>query len=312
MTALSHPFTGVFAHRFLASIAMCAALLTLVGCGGDAAKPASATSSTPAAEERNDGPTLKVATYNIRIGVGPQEKMESTDIKSNLAAIAAWITKNQLEIVMLQEVDVKTRRTGGYDEAAMLATMTGMNVQFAKAIEMGGGEYGIAILSRYPIRDPKIKQLFKPDYSVTAPNAPAWHSEQRVALAVTTDTPHGPVHVVCTHLGVTEDQRERQMLDLSDMVRTLPTSEPILLGGDFNAQPEEATFAPIRLIMKDCFVSAHHDTDPTALLTFSALKPERTIDYIFVNARLKPLSVEVPRIKLSDHMPVVATVMLRK
>ena len=52
-------------------------------------------------------------------------------------------------MVLLQEVDRFTRRSGGVDQLGALAAQTGANGHFfAKAIERQGGEYGVGVLCR--------------------------------------------------------------------------------------------------------------------------------------------------------------------
>ena len=41
----------------------------------------------------------------------------------------------------------------------ILADKTGMNYFFGKAIDHDGGDYGVAILSKFPVSDPKIYLL---------------------------------------------------------------------------------------------------------------------------------------------------------
>ncbi|MNQ91824.1 hypothetical protein D3C85_1072220 [compost metagenome] len=79
-------------------------------------------------------------TYNIHVGI------PASGSTPNLAATAAVINAASPDLVALQEVDKNTTRSGGVDQAAYLATATGMNYYFAKAINRFGGEYGIAIL----------------------------------------------------------------------------------------------------------------------------------------------------------------------
>lgn len=86
---------------------------------------------------------LRVGTYNIRNGA---------DVDHDFSVIAADITALGLDIVGLQEVDLNTRRNGRQDTAKKLAQLCGYGYySFAKAMDFDGGEYGTAILSRYPI-----------------------------------------------------------------------------------------------------------------------------------------------------------------
>ncbi len=63
------------------------------------------------------------------------------------------------DIVALQEVDRKTQRAGGIDQAVHLGELTGMNSAFGRAMYYSGGEYGEGILSRFPIFEAKGRHL---------------------------------------------------------------------------------------------------------------------------------------------------------
>lgn len=248
---------------------------------------------------------LTVLCYNIRIGAGPSGPLEAENLQTNMEAIAAYIQESGADIVLLQEVDYQTRRVRGMDQAGFLAERTGMHVAFARAQELAGGQYGIAALSRFPMRDLDVVELFKPDYSKTNPDWPEWYSEQRVLLSFTADTPNGPVQVLNTHLGITEDQREQQLQEIAAYIDALDPSTPLVFGGDLNTTPEETALQPIRALLRDGWDAAG-EVPAEALFTFSATEPSRTIDYLFFNDRLSVESIQVPPVALSDHLPILA------
>ena len=87
---------------------------------------------------------LRVASYNIRHG---------HDAGLDMAVLAKDILSAAPDVVGLQEVDVRTERVQGRDTLAELAAAAGFaHYAFCRAIPFAGGEYGTAILSRYPIR----------------------------------------------------------------------------------------------------------------------------------------------------------------
>ncbi|MGZ3846218.1 MAG: endonuclease/exonuclease/phosphatase family protein [Flavisolibacter sp.] len=89
---------------------------------------------------------LKILSYNIHHANPP-----SLPNTINTDTIGGLINKYQPDLVALQEVDVNTSRSGrSLDEAKAIADKSGMYFRFAKAIDYAGGEYGIAILSKYP------------------------------------------------------------------------------------------------------------------------------------------------------------------
>src|SRR5215203_468511 len=90
--------------------------------------------------------TLRVMTYNIHVGVGMDKKLD-------LQRIADVINHERPDLVGLQEVDRNAKRTEGKDEIAELAAMTRMHFAFAPNLDYQGGKYGVAILSKHPIKN---------------------------------------------------------------------------------------------------------------------------------------------------------------
>jgi endonuclease/exonuclease/phosphatase family metal-dependent hydrolase len=120
-------------RRHLAAAFTIAAALVLGACGG---LPRPGTSSA----ERS----VRVLVYNIHAG----KDAAGVD---NLAGVAALVRETRADLVLLQEVDQGTRRSGNVDQPAVLAERTGFHVAFGSALDYDGGEYGVAMLSRWPI-----------------------------------------------------------------------------------------------------------------------------------------------------------------
>src|SRR6266536_4019562 len=88
--------------------------------------------------------TIWVITYNIHVGVGMDKKLD-------LPRIARVINDQHADLVGLQEVDRGVERTQRIDEIAELAKLTRMDYAFAFNLKYQGGQYGVAILSKFPI-----------------------------------------------------------------------------------------------------------------------------------------------------------------
>src|SRR5215213_3724682 len=105
------------------------------------AAPAKPPVTQPATQPAAGATRLRVLTYNIHHG-------EGTDGKFDIPRIAKLIKSLEPDLVAVQEVDVKTRRSSGVDQAAELAKLTGLHPFFARIIDYQGGPYGLMILSR--------------------------------------------------------------------------------------------------------------------------------------------------------------------
>ena len=95
--------------------------------------------------------TLNIATFNIHNGA---------DVNYEYPVLANDLKLHKLDIVGLQEVDMNTERNGKQDTMKILSERTGMaHYVFAPAMDYKGGEYGIAVLSKYPILSHEVVNL---------------------------------------------------------------------------------------------------------------------------------------------------------
>ncbi|WP_373511984.1 endonuclease/exonuclease/phosphatase family protein [Persicitalea sp.] len=227
-------------------------------------------------------------TYNIHHANPPSEK-----VKIDLVAIARVINQQKPDLVALQEVDVYTERSGkNLDQARELARLTGMKSFFMKALDYQGGEYGIAVLSRYTIVD---------SVGYLLPRDPAIGGEDRAVAAITVQLP-GQKRVIfaSTHLDLKEENRLSQAKAL--ITHFKDSSLPMILGGDFNA----LSGSPVMDLFDQHFTrTCRDDCAPTIPVN----SPNRTIDFIMYNPinSFKILNTRVIDEKYaSDHLPVVA------
>ena len=109
------------------------------------------TTAAPETTEEEVKMTLRIGSYNIK---------HAADAKLNLKTIAKVITEADLDIVGVQEVDLRTTRVNGIDQPRMLAEYAEMPYYvFVRAIDYKGGQYGTLILSKYPIISSEIIPL---------------------------------------------------------------------------------------------------------------------------------------------------------
>ena len=111
--------------------------------------------------------------------------------------------------------------------AADLAAKLGMRYVFRPADPIGRGQMkGLAIVSRYPFHDFQLLHL--KHYALNI------RSRDRIALAVTIDTPAGPMRVFDLHLDTRINLADR-MEQLAPVLTAADAERrPCLIGGDFN------------------------------------------------------------------------------
>ena len=232
-------------------------------------------------------------TYNIHHANPPSET-----VKIDVEAIARVINQEKPDLVALQEVDVHTERSGkNLDQARELARLTGMQSFFMKALDYQGGEYGIAVLSRYPIVD---------SVGYLLPRDPALGGEDRAVVSVTVQLP-GKKKIIfaSTHLDLKEANRLSQAKALIGHFQD--SSLPMILGGDFNALADSPV---IQLFDQNFTRTCGTDCAPT----IPVKNPNRTIDFIMYKPQstFKVLNTRViDEQYASDHLPVVAELEIR-
>lgn len=232
---------------------------------------------------------FRVMTYNIHHANPPARKGII-----DLDAIAVVLAAQNPDFIALQEVDVNTRRSGGVNEAAILAEKLKMYVYFSKAIDYDGGDYGVAILSKYPMKDEMTYNL---------PQIPGIETEPRVLATAKITLPNGRKLLLgSTHLDSEKDQatRELQIAEIRKIVEH--TANPFVLGGDLNTTPESHVITLLdEFMLRSCTASCS--------FTFPVVTPNRIIDYIAVT-RNKGVTVNshtvVQQHTASDHLPVLA------
>lgn len=239
----------------------------------------------------SDGETLKVMSYNIH-HANPPSKVGLID----LDAIAAVINKEKPDLVGLQEVDRFTKRSGNVDEAKLLAEKTGLNFYFFKAIDHDGGDYGVAILSRFTINNPQ--KLALPQVA---------KGEPRVLSYVDVNLPNRTKLTFSnTHLDATRPDSNR-VVQMKAILATLnPKSNATILVGDLNCESKNE---PILLLDQQFKRSCVNSCAPT----IPQDRPSKTIDYIAlrnVNWTVKEHRV-IPERYASDHRPVVVVYQIK-
>ncbi|MFN0068602.1 MAG: endonuclease/exonuclease/phosphatase family protein [Limisphaerales bacterium] len=230
--------------------------------------------------------TLRVMSYNIRHGRGLDDRVD-------LPRIAGVIRDAQADVVLLQEVDRGTPRTDRRDLAAELAALTGMHAVFSRNIPYQGGEYGNATLSRFP-----VVAWTNLHYRMLRPG------EQRGLLQLTAEVAgHGRVQFWNTHMDYRPDDAER-LSNVAEINALLArTTEPVILGGDFNDTPGSRVHAALGERWQDAWLVAGEGDG----FTIPADRPARRIDYLWTprGSPWRATRAWVPETEASDHRPVV-------
>ncbi len=275
--------------RSLATLGMTTPLLAALA-GACAGRHGAAANGTDRA--------IKVLVYNVHAG----KDAAGVD---NLQRVADVVRATSADVVLLQEVDKRTRRSGGVDQPAEYARRTGYHVAFGRSLDYDGGEYGIAILSRWPLsRDTAIHLPVEPPQERSGGS-----HEPRVAMRVTVASPFGDIVVFNTHIDASGDDRWRKQEVKTIIALTQDQlrggTRRLLFGGDFNSTPESAVQGELRA---SGMTDAWERCGSGAGLTYPADSSVKRIDYLFLTGAATCSQASVVNTTASDHRPVLFTI----
>lgn len=243
---------------------------------------------------------LKIATYNIQCGTDYQKFLasdpENRVYEINLNYVTDFIREQEIEVCCLNEIAGKGRRG---NQPEQIADALGYYYAFANASSPGylgeGGEYGNAIVSKYPILSCRTVPVTVPEEE----RAPDGYYEPRALLITELDVNGKNVTAMTFHFGLTAPEQEKAVQTVLNEIRDI--NMPLILAGDFNLTPDSPYYTRI----------AEHLTDTSVLteggrLTFPSVDPGSTIDYVFTNGAACPaVRSEVVDVAYYDHRPII-------
>jgi endonuclease/exonuclease/phosphatase family metal-dependent hydrolase len=227
--------------------------------------------------------TIRVLTLNLW---GEQPPLER-----RLPLVIEGLRALTPDVIALQEVRQITDKVP--NTAETIAAALGMSCHFEIATPWGGGEEGLALLSRFPIGERMMREL---------PHATP--EERRIVVGATFDTPAGAFSAFTTHLTyrlADGQKREDQVVAAEALVAATRSELPKVLMGDLNATPDADEIRWLaglrsvtgqRVFYQDAWRAIHGDAPGitwsranTHAHKLAWLTLDRRIDYIFVTAQ---------------------------
>ncbi len=244
--------------------------------------------------------SIRVLTYNIHSCIG-------IDGKVRPERVARVINQFDPDVIAVQEVDAHRLRSGGHDQAQVIADHLRMTHVFHAMLEEKKERYGIAVFARYPFK------LMKADYLTEAD--PRLFREARGAIWLRVEPPGGrPFHFINTHFGLGRKERHRQVRELlgRHWLGGVADEEPVILCGDLNSGPRSKVYRMLR----ERFLDVQHAAPGhRPRCTFSSVKPLLRLDHVFVSPHFEVEHVDLPdtptAVMASDHLPLFAKLTLR-
>lgn len=254
---------------------------------------------------KDDQLDLTVVAYNI----GASRVSSPEEIGKALKTINA-------DFIALAEVDIKTKRSENKDQLDIISKETGMYSAFGKAIDFQGGEFGPALLSRYPIKNVQ-------NFLLPVPG----DGRQHVLIVAEVEIPNfsEPIYFMSVHLDYKEDPevRMKQVREINNVtIASIKTNFPgiesgiKILAGDFN----DVDGTPVMNELYRYWNSVLSKSSDNR--TWPAINPAIGIDHIltYKGQKWDVTEIIIPNknknwndiiwAKISDHVPVIAKIRL--
>jgi endonuclease/exonuclease/phosphatase family metal-dependent hydrolase len=252
---------------------------------------------------------MRMATFNILHGRSVHDGAVELD------RLEESVRQLDADVLALQEVDCDQPRSAMADLTAIAAEAMGAVAhRFVAAIsgtpgatwmaatgreQPGTAAYGIALLSRFPVRSWQVVRL--PRIPVTFPmylrepgKVLMVHEEPRASVVAQVDTPLGPMTVGNTHLSFVPRWNRLQLRHLVRDMRGFPG--PRVLMGDLNmTAPKSGRWVGLRAL----------GVGPT----FPSEQPSRQLDHILTDdPTLRADDSRAVELPISDHRALVVDV----
>lgn len=228
---------------------------------------------------------ITAMTYNICSGKNMARERD-------LEFAASVIRDIQPDFVTLNEVRSHTDDVGPIDQANELGRLTGYYPVFGKSIDVMGGDYGNALLTRLPLKHSEVIHIPDPERDGEG------FYEHRSVLRCVLKADDADLTVLCTHFGLMPDEQKNAVNTVLSVIAS--ENGHVLLMGDLNLTPDSGLLAPLMRTLHD---TAEGRPEP---LTFPSEKPEIKIDYIFHSPGISCASLYTVDTQNSDHLPLIA------
>jgi endonuclease/exonuclease/phosphatase family metal-dependent hydrolase len=230
---------------------------------------------------------MRFVLYNIRYATGVKMHSYLRPSSKNLQRITSFMGELQPDLVGLIEVDHGSYRSGGKNQAELMAASLGH--YHSHSIKYRENSFwrnvpvlrqqGNAFLTRDRIRNERF-HFFE-------------HGMKRLVMELELDH----VVVFLVHLALGSRVRHEQLGALYNLVKQ--TKKPYIVAGDFNVLWGEREI--------DLFLAASglRSANVQRLPTFPSVRPNRHLDFILHSSRIKVRDFSVPQVPFSDHLPLV-------
>jgi endonuclease/exonuclease/phosphatase family metal-dependent hydrolase len=229
--------------------------------------------------------------YNIRYATGRRPRLAWLDFMrrtdGHFNEITHFIRAAKPDVVGLVEMDSGSYRSDYRNQAEQLAGAIGHYHSFGVKYKRNGLGRRVPVLNKqgnaFLTRDAFRHERF--------------HYFERGFKRLVIELEMEKVNLFLVHLSVRYRVRQHQLADLHDLIRA--SGRPSIVAGDFNAFMGEHE---MRLFMAaGGLTSANRERHPT----YPSWRPRRELDFVCCTPDIAIRHCSIPRITLSDHLPLI-------
>jgi len=227
-------------------------------------------------EATQDGGTLRVMTYNIQQGYDTRGENAYNDLLQTIRA-------QNPDILGLQESDTARIANANGDVVRYLANGLGMYSYYGP--DTTTGTFGIALLSRYPIENPRTFFMYS-------------EGEQTAAILAEVRADGETYTILVTHLG-----NGGPLIQQQQVLVEIAMQDNVIAMGDFNFRPSAEQYRQTTALFSDAWETAAQQIPPQA-----GFDAAQRIDHVFLSPALRAVRAEYLPEGISDHPGLVVDV----
>lgn len=260
-----------------------------------AAEAGSALECDQVAVARPIGSGMRFLLYNIRYAAGTGARFNLPlpgagyllGNRDNLDAITEFIKAKNPDVVGLVEVDTGSVRTGMVNQAEVIARRLGHYSTYqCKYAEKS-----------FNTRLPIVRKQANAFLAAPRVHGERFHYFDTGIKRLIIELELEDVAIFLVHLSLKYRHRHWQLRHLHDLVKA--SRKPVIVAGDFNTFWGEHE---IYLFMQAAGLKS---ANLEGLPSYPSHAPRKELDFILYGKGLAPTSFEVPRVRYSDHLPLI-------
>jgi len=238
---------------------------------------------------------MRFMMYNIRYGTGAKNRRGPLAFLSgylgrtqdHLHKITGFVNQHKPDVLGLVEVDLGSYRTGRKNQAQIIAEELGHYHAYRS-------KYGLTSKWNFVPLFNKLGNAFITKDSI---NTEKFHYFNKGMKKLVIELDLDKLTIFLVHLALSSRVRHHQLSELYTLVKE--TKKPHIVAGDFNALWGEQE---INLFLAATgLINANTESIPS----FPSWSPKRHLDFILHSPEIVPKAFKMPRVDLSDHLPLI-------